>query len=131
MSIDILHRYTGAVLHSSTTTDTIAAAVIEAAKSRANLSRADLSRATLSGATLSRADLYVSYFFTWQVVATSTRMKIGCHDHDWSDWKSHGAAYAKANGCEKEFKAWWPVAEEARKWLQKRFPEKKSKAKED
>ena len=78
-------------------------------------------------ANLYGAALYVSYFFQWQVVATSERMKIGCHDHDWADWKKHGAAYVKANGCEKEFKAWWPVADAARKWLVKRFPAKKPK----
>ena len=95
--------------------------------SGANLSGADLSMADLSMADLSMADLYVCYFFQWQVVATSERMKIGCHDHDWADWKKHGAAYVKANGCEKEFKAWWPVADAARKWLVKRFPAKKPK----
>jgi hypothetical protein len=96
--------------------------------SGADLSRANLSGANLSGADLYGADLYVSYFYTWMVTATSTRMKIGCHDHTWAEWKEHGTAYAKANGCEKEFKAWWPVADAARKWLQKRFPVKATKA---
>ncbi len=70
-----------------------------------------------------------SNFYKWMVKATSTHMKIGCHDHTWADWKQHGMAYTKANGCDKEFKEWWPVADAARKWLQKRFPAKKATAK--
>jgi hypothetical protein len=54
MSIDILNRWTRAVIYHSETATTIAEAVIEA---RANLSRANLSGADLSGADLSRADL--------------------------------------------------------------------------
>ena len=55
--IEILNRYTRAVLYSSATAETIAQAVVEARQSGACLSRADLSGANLSGACLSRADL--------------------------------------------------------------------------
>ena len=56
--IEILHRYTKAVLYSSATAETIAQAVVEARQSGANLSRADLSGANLYGADLSGANLY-------------------------------------------------------------------------
>ena len=49
MSVEILNHYTGAVLYTSATAQTIAEAVLEAASSWANLSEADLSRANLSG----------------------------------------------------------------------------------
>ena len=48
--IDILHRYTRAVLYTSATATEIAAAVVEASNARADLSGADLRRADLSGA---------------------------------------------------------------------------------
>ena len=56
--IEILNHYTKAVLYSSATAETVAAAVMEAWASRANLSGANLSRANLSGADLSEANLY-------------------------------------------------------------------------
>ena len=61
--INIVARYSGAVLYASASAGNIAEAVIEANLSRAdlygaNLSGADLSGANLSGANLSRADLY-------------------------------------------------------------------------
>jgi len=57
MSIDLLNRWTGAVIYHSETATTIAEAAVEANKSRANLSGADLSGADLSRADLSGADL--------------------------------------------------------------------------
>jgi hypothetical protein len=56
--IDILNRWTRAVVFHSETAQTIAEAVIEARKAGANLSRADLFGANLSRANLSRADLF-------------------------------------------------------------------------
>lgn len=58
MTIEILNRYTGAVMFASETADNIAAALIEAARNRANLYEANLSRANLYGADLSGANLY-------------------------------------------------------------------------
>ena len=55
--IDILNRYTGAVLYHDEAAQTMTDAVLSAVKSRANLSGADLSGAILSGAKLSGADL--------------------------------------------------------------------------
>ena len=55
--IDILNRWTGAVLYHSEEAQTIAEAVKKAREARANLYAANLSRADLSGADLSRADL--------------------------------------------------------------------------
>ena len=55
MIIEILHRYTGAVLYKSELP--LKVAVVEAVMSGANLSRADLSRANLSVANLSWANL--------------------------------------------------------------------------
>jgi uncharacterized protein YjbI with pentapeptide repeats len=55
--IDILNRYTKAVLYHSDTADTIAAAVVEAAASGADLRGADLRGADLRGADLRGADL--------------------------------------------------------------------------
>jgi hypothetical protein len=60
--MQILSRWTGALLYESATANDIAEAVVEAAQKRANLSGANLSRAdlrdaNLSGANLSRADL--------------------------------------------------------------------------
>ena len=55
--IDILNRWTGAVLYHSEEAQTIAEAVKKAREARANLSGANLSRATLSRATLSGANL--------------------------------------------------------------------------
>ncbi len=62
MKIDILHRYTKAILYSTDATDVCAAliqAVLSGANlSGANLSGANLSRANLFGADLSRANLF-------------------------------------------------------------------------
>ena len=55
--IDILHRYTRAVLYTSATATEIAAAVVEASNARANLSGANLRGANLRGADLSGANL--------------------------------------------------------------------------
>jgi len=55
--IEILHRYTRAVLYASATADTIAEAVVEADDAHADLRGADLTRADLRGADLTRADL--------------------------------------------------------------------------
>ena len=55
--INILHRYTGAVLYSSATAQTIAEAVAEATKRGANLECANLRGANLRGANLECANL--------------------------------------------------------------------------
>ncbi|MBK8200283.1 MAG: pentapeptide repeat-containing protein [Acidobacteria bacterium] len=67
MAIEILSRYTGAILYSSATAETIAKAVVEAARSGdlyganlygANLYGANLEGANLEGANLEGANLY-------------------------------------------------------------------------
>jgi len=59
--IEILHRYTKAVLYKSEPEDTIKGAVIEAVKSKADLRCADLQGADLQGADLRCADLRCAY----------------------------------------------------------------------
>ena len=55
--IEILHRYTKAVMYRSETAETVAQAVSEAVKAKAYLSGADLSGADLRSANLRSADL--------------------------------------------------------------------------
>ena len=57
MSIDILNRYTRAVIYHSETATTIAEAVVEAIKNRASLNDASLNGANLNGANLNGANL--------------------------------------------------------------------------
>ena len=59
--MDILNRWTKAVLYSSATANSIAEAVLEAVTSGAYLSGANLSGAYLSGAYLSGANLFGAY----------------------------------------------------------------------
>jgi len=59
--IEILNRYTRAVIYASASAETIAQAVVEAARVRANLSYADLREANLSGADLREANLSGAY----------------------------------------------------------------------
>ncbi len=94
-NIDILHRYTGAVLYSSATAQTIAEAVLEAAKSGANLSRAnlswaDLSWANLSGANLSRANLSR---------ANLSRANLSWADLSWADLSRANLSGADLSGA--------------------------------
>lgn len=55
--IEILHRYTKAVIYRAETAESIADAVKAAAGSGANLTNANLTNANLAGADLTRADL--------------------------------------------------------------------------
>ena len=57
MTIDILHRYTKAVLYHSTSAPDLSAAVVEAVKDGANLDGANLDGAYLRGANLRGANL--------------------------------------------------------------------------
>jgi hypothetical protein len=57
MMIEILNRYTSAVIYASATATEIAQAVAEAVSSRADLTGADLTDADLTGADLTGADL--------------------------------------------------------------------------
>ena len=116
--IDILERYTRAVLYHSDTAQDITAATREAAKGGANLSRADLSRANLSradlsGAYLSGANLSGAYLpegthimqvlgSVHGVVAIATtegvELRIGCHHKSMAEWQKHYKAIGRANG---------------------------------
>jgi hypothetical protein len=57
MMIEIKHRYTGAVLFTSQTAETVKRALLEAISAGADLAGADLARANLAGADLARAYL--------------------------------------------------------------------------
>ena len=104
MSI-IVHRYTGAVIYTSETADSIAAAVIEAARGKANLEGANLEGANLEGAYLRGANLEGAYLRganlegatvdRWSsviigskhvITAYSDRVEIGCHERTYDSW---------------------------------------------
>ena len=99
--MDILHRYTGAVLYSSATAQTIAEAVVEAVRNGANLVRANLYRANLEGANLEGANLEcaktseatkidriaITLVGSRHVVtAYSGRVRIGCQERSYANW---------------------------------------------
>lgn len=117
--IEILHRYTKAVLYKQETAADIAEAVIAAALSRANLIEANLSRANLSGANLSRANLSGADLSRadlsgaagivptpLQILGTRHalivfdygKVEIGCHHFSIQHWEAHFEAIgAKEN----------------------------------
>jgi uncharacterized protein YjbI with pentapeptide repeats len=102
--IDILNRYTKAVLYHSDTADTIAAAVVEAAASGADLRGADLRGADLRGADLRGADLrgadlrgadlrgagviriISNYEVTLYPGKNGPELAYGCERHPLADW---------------------------------------------
>ena len=81
--IEILDRFTRAVLYSSATANDIATAVAEAVKSRAYLSGAYLSGADLSGA---QHVLRISGGRHDIVVSDTGMVSIGCHDYPIERW---------------------------------------------
>ena len=118
--IEILNRYTKAVLYSSATAKTILAALVEAHNNGANLSGADLSEANLysanlSGANLPRANLYSANLSgadlsgtkqkvlqiqgsRHQITAIDSEVRIGCHVKLLAEWLKHYKAIGKAEG---------------------------------
>jgi len=111
--IDILNRYTGAVLYHDEAAQTMTDAVLSAVKSRA-----DLSRAYLNGAYLRGADLRGAYLSdailpdgmhiiqvlgsSHGIVALATsegvELRIGCHHKPLAEWQKHYKAIGRANG---------------------------------
>ena len=113
--IEILNRYTKAVLYSSATAKTILAALVEAHNNGANLYGADLSGANLSGANLSAADLSGPDLSganlsrakqkvlqiqgsRHQITAIDSEVRIGCHVKLLAEWLKHYKAIGKAEG---------------------------------
>jgi uncharacterized protein YjbI with pentapeptide repeats len=95
--IDILNRWTRAVVYHSESAQTIAEAVAEAVERGANLSGADLSAAYLSRADLSAANLsdaylsgayrlYISGSMHPLAATASGTVRIGCHAYQIERW---------------------------------------------
>ena len=102
--IEILNRYTKAVLYTSATADTIAAAVLETRTRGADLSGADLSGAYLSGANLSGAvgllpdgivPLQILGTKHFIIVRSPGMITIGCKHHEIAWWREHAVALGK------------------------------------
>ncbi len=108
--IEILRRYTRAVLYSSATATNMAAAVAEARATGANLAGANLAGADLAGANLTLANLSganldkavgllpnglvpLQIFGTRYpiIVRTPGIVQIGCLAHPLAWWRSHEA----------------------------------------
>ena len=88
--IEILNKYTSAVIYTSATADTIAAAVVEAAVNGADLARANLARADLTGAKTEGA-VIPAWSLTivgsrHVITAFADRVLIGCHSRDIDSW---------------------------------------------
>ena len=127
--IDIVHRYTKAVLYHSDTAQTIVGAVVEANLHGANLHgaylyganlrRADLHGANLHGADLYGADLPPNYriaslsFGGWSITATPTETRIGCERHPNEAWLSWGPYAPEIAAMHPNAVAWWTRHREA------------------
>ena len=103
--MDILDRYTRAVLYASTS-DGIATAVIEAVASGANLRWANLRWANLSGADLSGAQgLLPNGLVSLQILGTrdpiivraAGHITIGCEHHPLSWWRENYQSVGERN----------------------------------
>ena len=97
--IEILNRYTKAVLYTSATADTIAAAVLETRTRGADLGGAYLSGADLSGAVGLLPDgivplqiLGTKHFI---IVRSPGMITIGCKHHEIAWWREHAVALGK------------------------------------
>ena len=107
--IDIVHRYTKAVLYHSDTAQTIVGAVVEA----------NLHGANLHGADLYGADLPPNYriaslsFGGWSITATPTETRIGCERHPNEAWLSWGPYAPEIAAMHPNAVAWWTRHREA------------------
>ena len=117
--IEILHRYTQAVLYSCATAQTVAEAVAEANRNRANLRGADLRGADLYEANLRGADLPDNYrlaslcFGGWGVTVTPIHTQIGCERHPNQSWLSWAANAPEIAAMHPNATAWWTRHREA------------------
>ena len=107
--IEILNRYTKAVLYTSATADTIAAAVLETRTRGADLGGAYLRGADLSGADLSGAylrgavgllpdgivPLQILGTKHFIIVRSPGMITIGCKHHEIAWWREHAVALGK------------------------------------
>ena len=89
--IDILHRYTRAVLYTSATATEIAAAVVEASNARADLSVANLRGADLNGAKTDENTALDRWTLTLVgsrhvITLAESGVQIGCHSHPITQW---------------------------------------------
>ena len=93
--IDIINRWTGAILRHSETATTIAEAVLEACKSGADLRDADLRGADLSG-----ADQYVIRIqgSRHEINAINDDVHVGCIRQNLSRWLEVFEAIGKEQG---------------------------------
>ena len=129
MSIDILHRYTKAVLFHCETAQTIAKAVEEALRVSANLANANLADADLANANLAGADftganlagtnLSPSYkiailcFGGWPVTVSPMETQIGCERHPNGAWLAWAADAPEIRAMHSDASAWWARHREA------------------
>lgn len=98
MKIEIKNRFNGSVVFSHECEEnSIKITVVEAVKVGANLRDADLYGANLRGANLRGADLCGDKLtknplfllnLQWDIVVTTTLLKIGCQIHPIPDWRS-------------------------------------------
>jgi len=98
--IEILNRYTKAVLYTSTTAETIAEAVRGAVLRGADLSGADLRGADLRGADLSGAvGLWVSICGSRDLIVAldAQRVWVGCIEHPIAQWVAEYEVIGIAN----------------------------------
>ena len=106
--IEIVSRYTGAVLHSCATADDIAAALLEAVRGGADLRGANLGGADLLGATLYGANLGGAKGLLpggivplqilgtrWPIIVRQSGfITIGCEHHEIAWWRENGEKLA-------------------------------------
>lgn len=132
--IEILHRYSQAILFHSETAQTIAEAVTEARKKDANLQGANLQGADLHGADLQGADLHganlqganLRYanlpavyriaslcFGGWSITVTPTETQIGCERHPNASWLAWAADAPEIAAMHIDAAVWWARHREA------------------
>ena len=117
--IEILHRYSQAILFHSETAQTIAEAVTEARKKDANLQGANLQGANLQGANLRYANLPAVYriaslcFGGWSITVTPTETQIGCERHPNASWLAWAADAPEIAAMHIDAAVWWARHREA------------------
>jgi hypothetical protein len=132
MSVEIINRWSGAVIYHSETATTIAEAVAEAVGTgakltgakltradltRANLTRADLTRANLADANLTRRRLTI-VGSRHVVTAYGQWVVIGCRAYDIDQWLKHYREVGLlANYTAKQIAEYCAYLKEIRAWL--------------
>ena len=107
--IEILHRYSQAILFHSETAQTIAEAVTEARKKDANLQGANL-----QGANLPAVYRIASLCFGgWSITVTPTETQIGCERHPNASWLAWAADAPEIAAMHIDAAVWWARHREA------------------